>query len=348
MCMHLQRNTALSPHWSYDKWTWCSWWEWVIWIISNYRGSRESKEEELRAKENPIKRQLATWGNCNRISPNRRRRVSARLSTACMIQRRLWECNWSWLPVSPIHSCPFYKPSPHLSPLYQRDWLLRKWGFSVTQNHTSLTGGAHAWILSPPFSPRPPGLKEGGWVVGKFGGWADIQNLRDGRFYTRYGNTEHDGHFYYKNILLLAPQPVFVRVRQIYTACCALGDGNWDKMGKIAMLLIQALLFFSQRFKIYVSSHCLPLSLQCGGLAIIICMADINLLYRPCGVPLVTPLQREVNMWDAMDDPLWRSSVWLRNPFSIQRGERSSKRTGTEKRWVEGGGWKESPWKKVK
>lgn len=26
-------------------------------------------------------------------------------------------------------------------------------------------------------------------------------------------------------------------------------------------------------------------------------------------------------MRDATDDPLWRSDVWLRNPFSIQRGE---------------------------
>lgn len=55
------------------------------------------------------------------------------------------------------------------------------------------------------------------------------------------------------------------------------------------------------------------------------------------------PLQREVNMRDATDDPLWRSGVWLRNPFSIQRGERSRAGTGTERRWVENGGCKESP-----
>lgn len=158
---------TLSSHWSHDKWNWCNWWEWVIWIISNYRGSRESKDEELRVKENPIKRQLATWGNRNCISPNRRRRASARLSTVCMIQRRLWECNLSWLPVSPIHSRPFYNPPPRLSPLYQRDWLLGKWGFGVTQNHTSLTGGAHAWILSPPPPPRSLGFRGRGLCGGQ-------------------------------------------------------------------------------------------------------------------------------------------------------------------------------------
>lgn len=91
----------------------------------------------------------------------------ARLSTVCMIQRHLWECNLSRLPVSPIHSCPFYNPPLHLSPLYQRDWLLRKWGFSVTQNHTSLTGGAHTWILSPPLPPRPLGFKGRGLCGGQ-------------------------------------------------------------------------------------------------------------------------------------------------------------------------------------
>lgn len=45
-----------------------------------------------------------------------------------------------------------------------------------------------------------------------------------------------------------------------------------------------------------VASRCLSPSLPCGGCTIIICMADINLLHRPCGAPLVTPLQRGVNM----------------------------------------------------
>lgn len=39
-----------------------------------------------------------------------------------------------------------------------------------------------------------------------------------------------------------------------------------------------------------------------------------------------------------MDDPLWRSNVWLRNAFSIQRGERKKKRTGTEKGCGSSGG----------
>lgn len=37
---------------------------------------------------------------------------------------------------------------------------------------------------------------------------------RDGRFYKRYGNTERDGHFYYRNIPLLATQPVAERERE--------------------------------------------------------------------------------------------------------------------------------------
>lgn len=49
-----------------------------------------------------------------------------------------------------------------------------------------------------------------------------------------------------------------------------------------------------------------------------------------------------------MDDPLCRSNVWLRNAFSIQRGERNKKRTGTEERCGSSGGksqsyMKESP-----
>lgn len=94
-------------------------------------------------------------------------------------------------------------------------------------------------------------------------------------------------------------------------------------------------------------SDCLSLSLQCGVYARIIGSADINLLHRPCGAPLVTPLQREVNMWDAMDDPLWRSNVWLHNAFSIQRGERR-RGTGTGKRWEAEVEWVSATLKRVK
>lgn len=159
---------TLSSRWPYDKWNWCNWWEWVIWIISNYRGSRESKEEELRE-----------W---KRAQPKGNSKPEATASAflptgdaerACICPKSAWfrdVCENVICLDSQSHpstAARFTAPPPQLSPLYQRDWLLRKWGLSVTQNHTSLTGGAHAWILSPPLPPRPPGFKGRGLCGGQ-------------------------------------------------------------------------------------------------------------------------------------------------------------------------------------
>lgn len=137
---------------------------------------------------------------------------------------------------------------------------------------------------------------------------------------------ERDGHFYYRNIPLPAIQPVVVTEGERHSLLCCRGWELGQHGGKNSNA-IDTSSYFSHR-TIKSMSH-LTVCL------LIICTADINLLHRPCSAPLVTPLQREVNMWDAMDDPLWRSNVWLRNPFSIQRGEWKRKRTATEKRWVE-------------
>lgn len=124
---------------------------------------------------------------------------------------------------------------------------------------------------------RPPSLslcfllgfeaKGTGWWV-SLGGFSRMsKTLSDGRFYRSYENTERDGHFCREKYSLPAslacvcePErrilPHF-RVRAL-TKWCVWG-------GEIAMPLTQAPSFFSARFKIYVSSHCLPLSLQRGG-----------------------------------------------------------------------------------
>lgn len=240
-----------------------------------------------------------------------------------MIQRHPWECNLFWLSVSPIFSRPFYNPQtpfPHLWLTFTEIRLQYH-----TQSHI-LDGGARACIFSSPAHPL---------------GFKGVEGL-EVELTSRTGMMDIS----IKDMETLSVTDISIieifhcwlpsdRGRATFTAVLK----GW-KLGKN-----------KNATDIYhtiksVASRCLSPSLPCGGCTIIICMADINLLHRPCGAPLVTPLQREVNMWDAMDDPLWRSNVWLRNPFSIQRGEWKRNKTGTEKRWVECSGGKESPWSK--
>lgn len=54
---------------------------------------------------------------------------------------------------------------------------------------------------------------------------------RDGRFYKRYGNTERDGHFYYRNIPLPAIQPVVLTEKETFTAALY-GKATGTKLGK--------------------------------------------------------------------------------------------------------------------
>lgn len=115
----------------------------------------------------------------------------------------------------------FTTPHPLLSSpsLHRSEWLLCSRGFGITQHHTSLMEQENQRLYSP--SPLPRGFQSGGrrgsrgwwWRWWSWRGWADVQTQRDGRFYKRYGNTERDEHFHYRNIPLPATQPVVLTQR---------------------------------------------------------------------------------------------------------------------------------------
>lgn len=248
-----------------------------------------------------------------------------------MIQRHPWECNLFWLSVSPIFSRPFYNPNlpPFPHPSIR---VIDFYGNKASASHKI----AHPWwrstclhLVFPSPLPCPLDFKGGGGLKVEL-------TSRPGMIDISLKDTETQS---VTDISIIEISHYWLPSdRGRATFCSVEGDGNWGKNWN-AIDIYHTIKS--------VTSRCLSPSLPCGGCTIIICMAEINLLHRPCGAPLVTPLQSEVNMWDAMDDPLWRSDVRLRNPFSIQSGEWKRNKTGTEKRWVECSGGKESPWKQV-
>lgn len=189
---------------------------------------KERKREEVRE-----------WTRVGSETPSLmtgRDRAIVCLSVVRMIQRHPWECNLFWLPVSPIFTCPFYNPPPH-----QRDWLME----IRIQHHTAKhIPERKPTSFLPLFStPREPNRKGG--ATSRVG-VMDISR--------RDMETQSVTDISIIEIFHRLLPSLWWWQKETNIQCCVVADGNWDKVGKITILLIQALSLFSSWYNICVSS----------------------------------------------------------------------------------------------